>query len=472
MHKYLEELKTIAESKGGKLISTEYSGSHSKYKFIDELGNEFESKGYSIKNGRWSPHTAQSRKAESLIKYTPETLSELASSRGGLFLSESYLGWKTKHLWQDSCGRQFWKTVDQVVAGQWSPYEKAEKLSKLRTKYTIEDLQNFAQSKGGQCLSTKYTRLDDEYEWKDRNGNVFCRTWSQIKIVDDVLYGQGASKQETEVADFVSELGFNVIRNTRKILGGLELDLFIPELNLAIEYNGCRWHTELEGGKHKNYHLNKLLDCKKLGIDLIHIFDYEWINRKEQVKSFLKSKLGKNTKYIYARKCEVKEVEKQEAKKFLASYHIQGSCNFHKAFGLYFKDELVSVLTVGKHHRTGEDWVLSRFVGKTDITVVGGLSKLTSVAVQEFDKLITWVDRRWSSGESWLKLGWQLENTLSPDYFYYERSTKEIHSKQSRKKDSVGTPENMTEWEHAKMDGLDRIWDCGKLRLVYRKSTT
>lgn len=471
MHKYLVDLKKIAESRGGQLISTEYTNCHAEYEFIDELGNRFKARGYSIKNGRWSPQTAQARKAKSLTKYKISDLQKFAETKGGSCLSTEYINDKSPYLWEDSQKRQFTMEWYRVIAGQWSPYEKSETLSKLRTKYTIEDLKNFAISKGGECLSTVYTRLDDEYEWKDRNGNVFCRTWSQIKVVGDVLYGQGASKQETEVADFISNLGINVVRNSRKILDGLELDVFLPELNIAIEYNGCKWHTEIEGGKDKNYHLSKLLDCQKRGIDLIHIFDYEWVERKEQVMSFLRSKLGKNSRYIYARKCELREVEKRQAKQFLSDYHIQGSCNFHKAFGLYYKNELLSILTVGKHHRNNKDWVLSRFVGKTDVTVVGGLSRLTKAALVEFDTLTTWVDRRWSSGISWINLGWSLENTLSPDYFYYQHSTKKVISKQSRKKSTAGTPESMTEWEHAKLDGLDRVWDCGKLKLVYRNKS-
>ena len=81
MHKYLLSLKEIAESKGGKLLSEEYNGAHSKYKFVDELGNEFEAAGYSIKNGRWSPYTAQQRKAQSLFKYTIEDLKKKAKDK-------------------------------------------------------------------------------------------------------------------------------------------------------------------------------------------------------------------------------------------------------------------------------------------------------------------------------------------------------------------------------------------------------
>ena len=204
---------------------------------------------------------------------------------------------------------------------------------------------------------------------------------------------------------------------------------------------------------------------------MVHIFENEWVNRQSQVKSFLKSKLGKNSRYLYARKTEVREVPAVEAKRFLNEFHIQGACNFKTALGLYNNNELVALLTVGLHHRNNIEWVLSRFVCREGVTVVGGLSKLTKVAVNKFGSLSTWVDLRWSNGKSWISLGWELVNVLPPDYFYINtQDTRVITSKQSRKKSSVGTPEGMTELEHAKLDGFSRVWDCGKLKLVYKKT--
>lgn len=469
MHKYLLSLKEIAESKGGKLLSEEYNGAHSKYKFVDELGNEFEAAGYSIKNGRWSPYTAQKRKAQSLFKYTIEDLKKKAKEKGGDCLSSEFMGYKKKYHWIDSKNREFFKTFDEVLNGQWSPHEKKERLSELKTLYNIQNLKEFASSKGGECLSDQYTRGDSRYVWKDRNGTVFERSWSEILRADDVLYVYGGSKQEFELVQFVESLGFEVIRNSRKVIPPLELDIFIPELNIAIEYNGSIWHSEFNG-KDRNYHVLKTQECSKNGIQLIQIFDFEWNNRQEQVKSFLLSKLNRNSIRLYARKCQVIELSTQEAKNFLGKYHILGSCNFIKAFGLIYNNEVQSMICIGRHHRNNSEMVLSRYVGKTGVTVAGGLSKLVSAAVKEFGKLSTWVDLRWSNGESWINSGWELERVLPPDYFYLNTKNRTIISKQSRKKSSVNTPNHMTEKEHAESEGLTRIWDCGKIKLVYRKS--
>lgn len=465
MHKYLQELQAIAESKGGKLLSTEYINSHAKYKFLDELGNEFEAKGYSIKNGRWSPHTAQKRKAESLTKYTIDDLKTFAESKGGKCLSDEYVHDKTKYSWSDSKDRHFVMEWSRVKNGQWSPFEKSEKLSKLKQKFTTSDLIAYAKKYGGEFLSNEYDRYDSVYKWKDRDGKVFYRTFKSIfESKDLVLYKTESSDQEN-LKDWIASLGFDVKFNDKSLIYPKELDIFIPSLNIAVEYHGLIWHSEARSGT-KTGHLDKLKACKDKGIDVIQIFNNEWLSRPEQVKSFLKSKLGVNRTKIFARKCEVRSVDKTEAKAFLDRYHIQGGCAFVKAIGLYKDSELLALMTVGHHHRNPGEFVLSRFVCKEDVTVVGGLSRLTQKVKSEFGSIVTWVDLRWSNGESWIKNGWELEATLPPDYFYINLNKSRIPiSKQSRKKSVVGTPEGITEHEHAKKDGLSRVWDCGKLRL-------
>jgi hypothetical protein len=469
MHKYLEELKKIAKSRGGDLISTEYYKATTKYTFIDEDNNIFEAAGYSIKSGKWSPHTAQKRKAKALFKYTIQNLKQIANSKGGDCLSTEFLGYKKKYKWIDSKQREFEMSFDAVLSGQWSPHEKVEKLSKYHTKYSVEYLSSFAKTRGGEFLSKEYTRLDARYEWRDRNNVYFTRTWVDILKTNDVLYNVGGSKPENELIDFFSDLNIPIIRNDRLLISPKELDLYIPTYKMAIEFNGLLWHSEYKG-KDKNYHLDKMNQCNIKGVNLIQIFENEWKTRKPQVKSFLRSKFGKNEVTIFARKTEIREVGKDIAKQFLNEYHILGNCNHHQAYGLYLENELLALVTIGKHHRNAKEWILSRFVGKNNITVVGGLSKLTKHCVGIYGELATWVDLRWSNGQSWEKLGWEHVHTLPPDYFYFNpNKNSEIYSKQSRKKSVVRTPEGMTEWEHAQKDGLTRIWDCGKIKLIYRK---
>lgn len=461
----LEILNDIAKSKGGRVLSSVYISSHTHIQVLDEEGNTFSILPYALKQGKWSPHTAQKRKAESLKKYTIQDLKDFAKSKNGQCISDSYIKTKTKYDWIDSKGRPFSMSWESVLAGQWSPHEKRETLSKLRTIYTIKHLQDFAAQFGAECLSKEYTSCEDKYTWKDRNGKVFQRTWQEVKKRNELLATMRSS-HESQIDDFVRSLGFETFTD-RTILEGKELDIYIPERNLAIEMNGIYWHTEKQG-KNNTYHYNKFKGCNDKNIDLIQIYDIEWESRSSQIKSFLMAKLGKN-KTIGARHTEVRIVDKKIARTFLNDYHIQGSCAFDKAYGLYYGEELLSLVTIGKHHRGGDIPVLSRFVGRTGVSVVGGLSKLVKATLNDYNHLVTWVDLRYSNGDNWLKSGWKLEQRLAPDYRYYDPNTNSFISKQSRKKKTVNTPEGMTELEHALQDGLTRIYDAGKIRLSISK---
>lgn len=275
----------------------------------------------------------------------------------------------------------------------------------------------------------------------------------------------GSSKLELDLLNWINSFGFNAKKG---YIGKFEFDIKIEELKLLIEFNGSYWHSDLF--RDRQYHISKTTVAENAGYRLIHIFDYEWIKRKEQVKSFLKSILGKNSIKLHARKCEIKLVSKKDANDFLNKYHILGQPNqFKVSYGLYYFNELVSLITLGNHHRKGcSELVLSRYCGKYDVSVAGGLSRLTKYAKINHGEISTWVDRRISNGDNWTKSGWELVKTLAPDYFYYNPKTKEVISKQSRQKRKIHTEEGMTESEHAILDGLLKIWDCGKKKFIVR----
>jgi hypothetical protein len=456
MHKYLLQLSEIAKSKGGKLLSDTYTNCHDKYKFEDELGNIFEAKGYSIKNGRWSPHTAQTRKAKSLTKYTIEDLKQFAESKGGLCKSDLYVNDKTMYLWQDSDGREFSMEWARVKGGQWSPHEKKETLAELHQKYSITDLRNYAETRGGKCLDEEYVDYaDHRYSWVDRKGRSFKRTWSQVLRSGDILYLNKESKPQTELTEFVQSFGFSIVKNEKTLIQPYELDIFIPELNIAIEFHGMKWHSEASG-RAQRYHFTKYEKCREKGITLIQIFDYEWKSRKQQIKSFLRSKFGKNENKVYARKLTLREVPIKEANSFLDTYHILGAGKAFRAFGLYTKSgDLLSMVTIGYHHWGKDEIVINRYIGKDNYTVIGGFDKLMKKAIEEYNVLYTWIDLRWSNGDSWRARGWGLVEYLNPDYVWYNINTKTVYSSKSTLIDK-NDPK------------LTRVFDCGKLKLVMR----
>jgi group I intron endonuclease len=297
------------------------------------------------------------------------------------------------------------------------------------------------------------------------------------KVIEKILSKQTqyVSAPEREITDWIESLGLEVKKHW---VGRYSLDIFIPLLNIAIEYNGLYWHSEqrLEvrlQGNAKKYHLNKTEACEEAGIALVHVWGHWWECRKEQVKNFLLSKLGMNSVGVGARGCVFKEIEGWEGAEFLEEAHILGSSGRAcLTLGCYYEEELVGVCTFSKHHRGRDEFVLDRFACKTGWTIHGALSKFTKMALVmlKTDRLISWADRCISNANGYLRAGWVLEEVLMPDYFYYSPRKKTdggYISKFSRSKKTVGTPEGMTEREHALQDGLFTVWDCGKYRLSY-----
>lgn len=274
------------------------------------------------------------------------------------------------------------------------------------------------------------------------------------------------SAPELELDLWINSIG---LETTHFSSGARELDVYIPSLSIGVEYNGDFNHSEArKRTKARSCHLDKLTYYSAKGIKVIQIWGHQWATRKEQVKNFLKSALGKNTIKIGARKCQFKEISKQEAWEFIDARHIQPpNKRTTYALGAYYQEKLVAVTTFSLHHRGTGEVVLDRFVCEHDTTVSGALAKMTQIASSHFKcDIITWAHRTLSEGKGYLASGWLQEDILPPDYFYVKSGNK-IVSKQSRKKSAVGTPEGITEHEHALKDGLHRVWDCGKIRFRY-----
>ena len=90
-----------------------------------------------------------------------------------------------------------------------------------------------------------------------------------------------------EIYEFICNLlgENNVIKGDRTVLNGKEIDIFVEEKQIAIEFNECKYHTEWYGGKSRQYHLTKTKMCKEKGVGLIHIFEDEYFGKKQNTNS-------------------------------------------------------------------------------------------------------------------------------------------------------------------------------------------
>lgn len=286
-----------------------------------------------------------------------------------------------------------------------------------------------------------------------------------------------SSAPEQELVSFIESLGVTVKTGDRKILHPLEIDIFLPEYNIAIEYNGLIWHSEFFAKKNMRYHLNKTQKCEEKGIRMIHIFEDEWMYKRDIVKSKLKNILGKTEQKVYARNCEVKPIKYYIKNEFLEKYHIQGQDRSAVHLGVFHDSELVSVMTFSKprilmgYKNTEEGmYELSRYA--SSISVVGGASKLLKYFITNYSpsKIITFADRRWTTllGDSMYdKIGFIKTNVNRPNYWYIVNGRERKHRYTFNKAviiNKLGGDPNLTEVQNMINMGYDRIWDCGTIK--------
>ena len=319
---------------------------------------------------------------------------------------------------------------------------------------------------------------------KNKNGIKHGEFWQEAS---SHLQGVGCPKcsvivsdNEKEIVEYCKMLTNDVIENERTILNGKELDIYMQEYNIAIEYNGLKWHSE-QFGKDKNYHLDKTEKCQEKGIRLIHIFEDEWLEHKEIVKSKIKHILKKDNDLpkVYARKCIVKEIDKDTSREFLGKNHIQGFAPSTVYLGCFFNNELIGVMTFKKERKEENNWELNRFA--TDITkqCVGIGGKLFQFFVKNYNPeyIKSFADRRWTLDKDnnlYTKLGFELEKILKPDY-HYVYGNKRIHKFNFRKKNIIKLFKDkkftldMTEKEMMSYLNIFRIWDCGLFKYLWKK---
>lgn len=275
------------------------------------------------------------------------------------------------------------------------------------------------------------------------------------------------SMPEKDLVRFIESIyKGEIIQNDRKTIYPQELDIYLPELKLAFEYDGLYWHSSRF--KEKNYHINKNIECEKKGIRLIHIYSDEWYMRKSIVESFIKASLGLYNRKIGARECEVKDVNTEDSKIFLEGNHLQGYAPTSIRKGLYYKDELVSILTISKPRFNKEyDWEVVRFCNKINTQITGAFEKLLKHSGIK-GSIITYSDRAKFSGNLYRKLFKELEPS-DPNYFYI----KDDYHKYSRigfqkRKLIENNPEykDLTENEIAQLLGYYRFYDCGNWKFV------
>ena len=304
----------------------------------------------------------------------------------------------------------------------------------------------------------------------------YARKKSKITIcsICNPIKSYWNSEQEYNLKDFIKNNYIGEIIINYKLNSNKELDIYLPQLKIAFEFNGVYWHNELY--KPKNYHIEKTEECEKNGIQLIHIYEDDWIYKENIIKSRILNLLGKNEK-IYARKCEIKEItDNKIVKEFLDRNHMQGYIGSKIKIGLFYNSELVSLMTFGNLRKAmggkSKDnyYEMLRFCNKLNVNIIGGASKLFKYFIRNYNpiEVVSYADRSWSKGNLYEKLGFQFLHKTDPNYYYVIKD-KRFHRFNFRKDKLVkeGYDKNKTEHEIMLDKKIYRIYDSGSLKYIY-----
>lgn len=278
-----------------------------------------------------------------------------------------------------------------------------------------------------------------------------------------------SSSQEAEISDYIRVIQPNttILTNVRDVIPPKELDIYLPEHQIAIEFCGIYWHSE-QMGKDKWYHFNKHKQCKAMGIRLITIFEDEWMHNKQIIKGKLDHVLSVSTDKLFARRTTVAPVSTTDKRNFFDNYHIQGNGPSSVNYGLWYNNVLVACIGFIKTKQN--TYYLNRYA--TNIRVVGGFSKLLTRFTSDhpdFASVVTFADLRWSDGNLYEKNGFVLDCSLDPDYSYaYRGTTKRIHKFNFRRRflprRLKSFDVSLSERENCNNNNILRVWDCGKNR--------
>lgn len=283
------------------------------------------------------------------------------------------------------------------------------------------------------------------------------------------------SKAETDLYEFlVSQFPDDTWSHSNKlVINPYELDIVNHDKNIAIEYCGLYWHSETSSGKKQNYHRDKYLRCKDVGIQLITVFESDDI---EKVKCLLLKILGKTQK-IGARQTKLSKIQSREAMQFHNDHHLHSSIGGSYHYGLFYNDSLVMVASFGKNRfAKSHQYECTRITSHSNFTVVGGVSKLIKhfINAHDPDSIVTFSDLRFGEGGVYLKCGFSRMKDSPPNYWYSKRYAPKLYSRVKFQKHKLNELLDVydplkTEYENMLENHWDRIWDCGNAKYEWKK---
>lgn len=473
-------------------INTVSAGSNKKVWWLCPEGHDWEALVTSLTAGQDCPYCSGNRVWEGfndLATTVPTLAAQWHPTKNSITPQEISSGSNKKVWWLCPSGHEWQAQVNNRKNGsgcfQCSYTEGKRQLTVSTPKPNVDDFATLFQSiaaewhptKNGTYRPNMFKKGSDHRSWWECSVG---HEW-EAKIADRTHYQTGCpfcslsiyvSKGEQQIVDFILSLKLKVEQSNRSILDGSEIDIWVAEKRIGIEFNGVYWHNDSR--KTTKYHYNKWLIAKNKGIQLIQIWEDDWNRNSQLIKDMLAYKLGVSSlPKIFARKTSVVEMNKTEVQKFMEANHVQGFASGSYYLGLQDTENnnIVAVIILKNEAKTdGKSLNIIRYA--TSSNVVGGFTKLLTYAEKTLlpDRFVTFSDHTISDGGLYSNNGFTADKELPPDYMYVINSVRKhkfgYRVKRFKNDENLLWEEGLTESELAKLNNLNRIWDAGKTRWV------
>ena len=368
-------------------------------------------------------------------------------------------------------------TIELKYTKHYYMQNKTNICPKCRVNGTLSDRElNFINTSSN-VHNNKYDYSLVKYINNTTKVDIICPIHGKFEQTPlDHIQGHGCKKcshhlgiSESELIEFMDDNNINYIHGDRKLIAPKEIDILIPDFKFGIEYNGIFWHS-YEMLNDKKYHLNKTESLEKSGYQLFHIFENEYIDpvKREIWYSMLRNKLNLIPKdnIVYARKCHIREISSSDAALFLDNNHMQGNKYSKINLGLYYNDDLVSLMTFSKDPTKQCEYDLIRFCNKINHRVIGAASKLLKYFERTYNptSIISYANRRWSQGNLYEALGFTFIRNSEPNYFYfkdYNLLSRKSFQKHMLKNKLEIYDETKTEYQNMLDNKYNSIYDSG-----------
>lgn len=293
--------------------------------------------------------------------------------------------------------------------------------------------------------------------------------------------------------------GSTVLSDDHTVLpSGKELDIVVPDHHLAIEFNDIFSHSEQAvferhaKPRPHSYHANKTRETSSQGYQLVHVWEDDWLHRRELVLRALAHRLHAVDRLpavlpdidplacqrLYARNLTARRVHGGIARRFWQDNPLQGPVNCTLNVGLYDQNNVLrALLGVGRKNHGSRvslpagTWDIQRYATLGIIT--GGFTKLLAYTetLIPVDTWTSWSDNDISDGGMYQAAGFTVDKRQAPSYSYVGRKTKweRVHRSTYTKQRFIDDPDlvyrsKQTEHEAALANRLYRIYDAGKTR--------